>query len=98
MYVDQHNMLTIMIIILLFPLILHLGYLVLLRLKDILGHILTSVGICQFIIDLISDRILFNILSLKPSEIILGGLIKFKLLSLKKTLLSPQGATIKGNS
>lgn len=27
----------------------------------------------------------FNILSLKPSEIILGGLIKFKLLSLKKT-------------
>jgi hypothetical protein len=88
MYVDQHNMLNYNDNNFVIP-----SYFAswVSRLKEILGHILTSVGICKFIIDLISDRI-FNILSLKPSEIILGGLIKFKLLSLKKTFL------IKGNS
>jgi hypothetical protein len=93
MYVDQHNMLNYNDNNFVIPSYFASWVSGFMRLKDILGHILTSVGICKFIkkIDLISDRI-FNILSLKPSEIILGGLIKFKLLSLKKTFL------IKGNS
>lgn len=72
-----------MIRILLFLLILHLDYLGLLKLKEILDYYMTSVGICKSIKDLILGRIL-NILSLDLLEIFLMALVLFKLSFLKK--------------
>ena len=77
MYNDQHNMLNYNEKNLVIPpLILHHGYLVLLRgVKEIsrrrLNYTSTNVGICKSLVNLIPVRI-FNILSLKLSETILG--------------------------